>query len=106
MVVFQDDGQTGYFYAVDAPEGKSPEMVDGVFVYTVDPLTSVAPDIAEVRWSPDGDRAALFFGGVAQAAFDFARQRGFGRTPSQSAISGPWPPHEHIWDPTVLAGLE
>ena len=106
LVVFKDDGATGYFYAVDAPEDRPPEMVDGVFVYTVDPLQSLIPEIAEVRWSADGDRAALFFDGVPQAAFDFARQRGFGRLPSSSASSGPWPLHEHVWDSAVVAGLE
>ncbi len=105
LVVFQDDGASGYFYAVDAPEGRSPEMVDGIFIYTVDPMQSLIPEIAEVRWSPDGDRAVLFFDGVPQAAFDFAQQRGYGRVPSQSATSGPWPLHEHVWDPAVTDGL-
>ena len=106
LAVFEDNGETGYFYAVDAPEGRSPEIVDGVFLYTVDPEASQQEDIAEVRWSADGERAVLLLGGIPEAAFDFGRQRGYGRTSSPSATNGPWPLHEHVWDASVLAGLE
>lgn len=97
LVVFEDDGETGYFYAVDCQDETAPRVVDAVFVYeaAAAPETS---EVAEVRWSADGVRAALFLSGVAQAAFDFASGRGYGRA------EGPGPAHP--WDPAVIADLQ
>lgn len=98
LVVFEDDGDTGYFYAVEAPDDGAPRIIDAVFVYGAPGAGAAAPEIAEVRWSADGARAALFLGGVAEAAFDFDRGRGYGRS---GGPGGGQP-----WDPAVLAGLD
>lgn len=98
LVVFEDDGDTGYFYAVETPDDAAPRIIDAVFVYHSPRDGAAAPEIAEVRWSADGSRAALFLSGVAEAAFDFDSGRGYGRSGG--------PGGRQAWDPAVLAGLD
>jgi hypothetical protein len=98
LVVFEDDGTTGCFYAVETPDDAAPRIIDAVFVYDSPGDGSAAPEIAEIRWSADGSRAALFLSGVAEAAFDFGSRRGYGRSAG--------PTGRQQWDPAILAGLD
>lgn len=98
LVVFEDDGDTGYFYAVEATDDTAPRILDAVFVYDATGDGSAAPEIAEVRWSADGSRAALFLSGMPEAAFDFGSRRGYGRSGG--------PGGRQQWDPAVVAGLD
>jgi len=84
--VFEDDGHTGYFYAMDESlEG--PQIVDAVLVYEVAAFGSDVPVLeATVDWSEDCTRVTLRLNGEVHAAFDFSRRLG--------ACRSAWPPPE------------
>ena len=100
-VVFEDEGDTGYFYALD-PSLPAP-ILDALHVYNVAQVTDAASPLdLQIIWSADGNRAVLLLNRWPHAAFDFALRRGYCRTnfpPSSWSFSG------HAWDDAVLAGL-
>ncbi len=121
-VVFEDDGATGYAYAIDRSADSSRsasisamakalgdrtyKVVDALYVYSAESL-SPKPLIAEIRWSVDGMKAALFLGKDLHAGFDFAAKRGVCRTglPSPGTGAEHWnAPHD--WDSSVLREFE
>ena len=79
-VVFEDDGETGYFYALDtAKEGQS--ILDAVHIYNAGNVTdSDKVSEAMVIWSKTGEQAALLINGYPHAVFDFVAERGYCRT--------------------------
>lgn len=101
-VVFEDDGQTGYFYALDTTDGKT-NILDAVSIYDVENVTDLhIPSVLNIVWSPDGQKAALFINRYPHAIFDFASKRGYCRRnfpePNQS-----WTAHSHEWSEDALA---
>jgi hypothetical protein len=79
-VVFEDDGDTGYFYALDHRRADRP-IVDALQVYNASAVIGRdRPRTLRIVWSEDGQKAALFIDGDAYAVFDFAAQRGYCRT--------------------------
>jgi hypothetical protein len=77
MSVFEDDGQTGYLYALDRERSHANKIVDAVQIYTT--TENYGDDdrpwlVAKVVWSPDGDRSALEIDGRMLAAIDFANR--------------------------------
>jgi hypothetical protein len=116
-VVFEDDGTAGFVYAIDrsgdadrapaeaavaAALGKrSYTVVDALHIYNAESFSS-KPTIAEIRWSPDGLKAALFLGNDLHAVVDFAAKRGVCRTgsPPSGDRTGQWTA-EHAWDERV-----
>jgi hypothetical protein len=82
--VFEDDGHTGTFYAMDESlEG--PQIVDAVLVYEVAAFVGEGPVLdASVDWSEDCTRVTLRLDGEVHAAFDFSRRLGASRSA--------WPP--------------
>ena len=82
--VFEDDGETGYFYALDTSD-LGQRILDALHVYNVADL----PDrhdvsTAQVVWSSDGLRVILRINGDPHAGFDFATMRGYCHTVSFS----------------------
>lgn len=73
---FEDDGETGYFYAVDLQRTEDP-IVDAVHIYnTADVVDRNWPSSLTIIWSEDGMRCALLINGSPHGAFDFeARAR-------------------------------
>lgn len=99
QVVFEDDGTTAYFYALDPSIGEQP-IVDAVHIYDVSQVADRdRPCRASIAWSTDGRAAALSINGATHAVFDFSRKRGWCRTgfPSPST-EGPWAQARHEWD--------
>jgi hypothetical protein len=84
--VFEDDGRTGYFYAMDESlEG--PQIVDALLVYDVEAFGEGEHALeATVAWSDDCTRVVLMLDGEPHAEFDFLRRRG--------ACRSAWPPVE------------
>jgi hypothetical protein len=78
-VVFEDDGETGYFYARDYTV-KSQLWVDALHIYTVegvkdrDMLSEVC-----ILWSANYTKAALLINKYPHAVFDFIRKCGYSR---------------------------
>jgi hypothetical protein len=78
-VVFEDDGATGYFYALDFGLDESP-IVDAVHIYSVECVTDRdRPSRVQILWSADQSKAALLINRVPHAVFDFVAKRGYCR---------------------------
>ena len=102
--VFEDDGETGYFYAVDRSRPEEPEILDALHVYSVGAVQdreAIYP--VEIRWSADGGRAGLYIEEYPHAVFDFVQHRGYCRTNFPS--SSRWSEQGHEWSDDALVGL-
>jgi hypothetical protein len=84
-VVFEDDGQTGYFYAVEKDaEGQGLRVLDALHIYEVPESPDPAAPGAEpatsklmIVWSKDWKKCALVIDGYCHAIFDFEAQGGY-----------------------------
>ena len=102
--VFEDDGETGYFYGLDTRLGDA-QVLDALHVYNVASVRDrERPNEVDVVWSKDGRRAALLINGYAHAAFDFEDRRGYCRTGFPS--SSQWSVSGHAWDDAAVAFLD
>lgn len=87
-VVFEDDGATGYFYALDLSQGGNP-IVDTVHVYEVALVTDRDKfSVFKVAWSLDGQQALLIINDHVHAVFDFRTRWGYCRTAFPPAQGG------------------
>ena len=77
VAVFEDDGETGYFYALDMSVKQQP-IQDAVHIYNVDNVSDRGiPSTVKIGWSTDSTKAVLLINGDPHAVFDFqARQFG------------------------------
>jgi hypothetical protein len=76
-VIFEDDGETGYFYAVDTSTGGY-AVLDAVHIYSVEGVTDRdKPSTATILWSSDNCKAALLINRRPHAVFDFSRRYGY-----------------------------
>jgi hypothetical protein len=99
--VFEDDGQTGYFYACDA-EKPDNQICDAVHIYNVkDVVDKEIPSEAEIVWSKDGTKSALLINNYPHAVFDFTSKRGYCRTNFPSSSKN-WTEFEHEWSDEAL----
>ena len=96
-VVFEDDGDTGYFYGVDL--SCTPQTIlDALPIYNVaQVLDRDASSTIQIAWSTDGLRSALLLNLHPHAIFDFETHRGYCRMKSSPSASG-WSQHDHAWD--------
>ncbi len=96
--VFEDDGLTGYFYALDTSVTGQP-IQDALQIYNVENITDRAsPSVARVGWSTDSKKVVLLLNGQAHAVFDFASKQGYCRSGFPSAsTNASWSPHGHAW---------
>jgi hypothetical protein len=78
--VFEDDGSTGYFYALDITRPDNP-IVDALHVYDVERVADRdLPCQLHIVWSADGLKAVLFLNSYPHAIYNFEAQRGCCRT--------------------------
>jgi len=103
--VFEDDGDTGYFYGLDNAKGEQP-IVDALHIYNAHEVTDRhIPSTAQIVWSGSGQQVALFINDYPHAVFDFEHRRGYCRTgfpPPVSAFS----PEGHEWSDEALEFLK
>ncbi len=94
--VFDDNEETGYFYALDA-EKTDNQICDAMQIYNVtNVVDKTVPSKLEIVWSEDGLKSALLINNFPHAIFDFAEKRGYCRTnfpPSNKT----WTSFEHEW---------
>jgi hypothetical protein len=96
-VVFEDDGEAAYFYAVKKdPAGTGLQVLDALHIFetrdpgdppeedgpptdTGDPAAIVTgqPSQLLIVWSKDWTKCALVIGGFCHAIFDFKTQAGY-----------------------------
>jgi hypothetical protein len=101
-VVFEDNGDTGYFYALDLRLGKNP-TVDVVQVYNVvDVADRHRPSNVQVVWAGDGRKAMLLINRYPHATFDFLARRGYCRTGFPLPMQTGWTDQPHTWRDEAL----
>jgi hypothetical protein len=102
-VVFEDNGETGYFYALDAAIEDEP-IQDAVHIYNVDGVADRhLPSTLKIGWALDNAKAVLLINDYAHAIFDFEARRGFCRTGFPPAPSGNrWSVGGHFWDDAAI----
>jgi hypothetical protein len=77
-VMFEDDGTTGYLYAVRP--GRELELLDALHIYDVaDVADRQVPVQAQLFWTVEETAAALVINGHCHALYDFKWQAGFCR---------------------------
>ena len=100
--VFEDDGETGYFYAWDL-ELPHENILDTVHVYNVSSVVDrERPSTVQIVWSTEGLKCALLINRHPHAMFDFEAKRGYCRTGSprlefHKPSSTGWAQSDHIW---------
>jgi len=106
---FEDDGQTGYFYALDLTRSDN-MILDAVHIYNVanvsdrERLSSLS-----IVWSADGMKCALLINDYPHAAFDFVARRGCSRTNFPNSPNTPaacWGDSDHHWSDEAIAWLK
>lgn len=99
--VFEDDGDTGYFYGLDLGLAGQP-IVDARHIYNVELVTDRAtPVVVKILFSADGLRAALVIDDDPHAVIDFASKRAWCRT-GFPPPTGAWAEHGVEWDDAAL----
>ena len=99
-VVFEDDGETGYFYALGRDRAEAP-ILDALHIYAVAGVTDRRlPSHVQILWSPDATKACLVINRYPHAVFDFTTRRGYSRDafPDPAPESG-WTRHQ--WDDSL-----
>jgi hypothetical protein len=99
VVVFEDDEETGYFYALDTSADGNP-IQDALHVYNVDSVSDRdEPSVVAVGWSADSLKAVLLINDYPHAVFDFEARRGYCRTGFPPPMEeGDWACGSHEWD--------
>jgi hypothetical protein len=108
-VLFEDEGNAGYFYARDKRLGVDEDaIVDGMLIYNVQ-QTPGKEMLASIQWSRTGQQAVLYIDGTAQALFDFAAGRGHCRSGFPNFLdegTGGWNRSSHEWSDAALNAFE
>ncbi|OJX34419.1 MAG: hypothetical protein BGO74_11250 [Burkholderiales bacterium 68-12] len=100
--VFEDDGDTGYFYAVDH-EAQGQTIQDAMHIYNVQSVTDRAqPATVKIGWSGDGRKAVLLINEHPHAVFDFDAQQGWCRSGYPPPGVGPWSQQGHEWNESCV----
>jgi len=87
--VFEDDGETAYFYAYDRGNPDAP-ILDAVHIYSAHSIDDREREAeAEIYWSSDGLKAGLLINDFLHAVIDFQSCKAYGRT-NFPPPGGPW----------------
>ena len=77
-VVFEDNCETGYFYAVD--RSNDLKVLDGLHIYNVAHVTDKdIPSTLKILWTLDQSKAVLSINNHYHAVFDFKNKAGYCR---------------------------
>jgi hypothetical protein len=103
--VFEDDGATGVFYAVDTDVEDANPVQDALLVYVASDVTDAALDSTlEIGWSADGRKALLLINDQPHAAFDFDQRQGWCLTGlPEAAVNDAWSGRSRQWSEDVEA---
>ena len=90
-VVFEDDTDTGYFYAVEVEPGTGKQnILDALHIYNIEEVPEhQRAGTLHIIWSTDWMRCGLIINNYCHAVFDFANQGGYCRNE--------FPPPNPIW---------
>jgi hypothetical protein len=103
VAVFEDDNETGYFYALDTSANDNP-IQDALHIYDAHNVSDKEkPSVVKIGWSRDNQKVALLINGYPHAIFDFQAKRGYSRGGFPPAPKGsPWATHGHEWSDSAL----
>jgi hypothetical protein len=88
-VVFEDDGEAAYFYAVEKDkQGPGVQILDALHIYERDGEAG-GPSKLQIVWSRDWLKCALVIDGQCHALFDFEAHGGYN--------INEFPPPNEIW---------
>ena len=92
--VFEDDGDTGYFYAYDRAASGN-KILDAVHIYDASAVSDRDREsAAEIIWSADGMKAALLINDYPHAVINFVERCSYSRTgfpsPHENWRHGTW----------------
>ncbi len=98
LAVFEDDGSTGYFYALDTSQEKQP-IQDAMLIYNVANASDrTKPSTVTIGWSFDNRKSVLLINEYPHAVFDFSAKQGYCRTGFPPSTTGcEWASHSHEW---------
>ncbi len=100
-VVFEDDGETGYLYALDLSRRDDP-ILDALHIYDVIAVADKdIPSQVQITWSGDGLKAALLINRYPHAVCDFAAKRSYCRSGFPKGLSR-WGNHSRDWDDKAM----
>ncbi len=110
-VVFEDEGIAGYFYACDrSRETQEEGILDAMLIYNVSSLQDrEVQRLVAVEWTPDGERAALYLDGTAQALYDFRMHQGYCRLNFPNFLESRgdiWRRNSHAWSEEAVQQFE
>jgi hypothetical protein len=90
-VVFEDDTDTGYFYAIQLdPETGGQQILDALHIYNIEDIPEEErAGVVKIIWSTDWLRCALIINSYCHAVFDFEHQGGYCRNE--------FPPPNSFW---------
>jgi hypothetical protein len=91
-VVFEDDGETAYFYALERdPTSQEPRILDALHIYQTEEtgVEDKTPQKLMIIWSRDWMKAALVIDGRCHGLFDFKEHGGYNINEFPPP-AGPW----------------
>jgi hypothetical protein len=86
--VFEDDGETGYFYALDT-KSVNQQIVSALHVYDVASEGNGTQVLLETIWTSDGLMCGFLIDHTVVAVFDFGDKSGWQRLPISDS-HGEW----------------
>jgi hypothetical protein len=103
--VFEDDGESAYFYAYDRSNSGEP-ILDALHIYDAQSVADPKRECeAEIIWSGDGLKAGLLINKILHAVIDFQSRRAYCRT-NFPAPSGLWrAPQRETWQESLATLL-
>ncbi|WP_254782103.1 DUF2251 domain-containing protein [Desulfoluna spongiiphila] len=101
MVVFEDDGKTGYFYGLDTALHGNP-ILDALHIYDAENVSDAhLPSTVQVVWSGDGLKSLLLINNYPHAVFNFEDKRGYCKSNFPPADLR-WSKFSHEWSDSAL----
>ena len=102
-MIFEDDGETGYFYACAVSEEESPAILDAIHIYNaMDVIDKDQPSEIKIGWSSDGLQAILLINDHPHAVYDFENQWGFCKTGFPPPGENGWCRNDYKWEEKAL----
>ena len=81
VVVFEDDKETGYFYAAEKAATGSLSILDMLFIYDAQQVSGKEKKAKlSILWSTDWQRCGLILNNTCHAVFDFQNKAGYNIT--------------------------
>ena len=76
-VVFEDDGETAYFYAVEKDQERGLQILDALHIRESGEVPAADAADLKIIWSRDWLKCALVIDGFVHALFNFEDQGGY-----------------------------